>query len=102
MASFEGLLWFFGGILGNMMSIILFALFLIPAAVNLIIEIIGVKKSSNPLQASFFIVTGIVLSILSLIIVVAMGPLNLPALVMPALFIIGGCLYKRAAASFVH
>lgn len=84
----------FGGIVGG----VLFIVFLIPAAVNLIIGIMGVRRSGNPDKAGFFIVVGSILGALTLLSLFgAVTFWNLLGLVMPVLFIVGGIINKRAS-----
>ena len=87
------------GAIGALVGGILFVVFLVPAAVNLIFGIIGVKSAGNPSKATFFIVTGIILTVLSLsgVVFSEFSVWNLVPLVMPVLFIVGGALNKKAA-----
>ncbi len=95
----EGVLGGFGAMLGG----ILFLVFLIPAAVDLVIGIIGVKKAGDPSAAMFFIVVGIVLGVLTLIsLITSFSIVSLLGLVMPVLFIVGGVQNKNAAAPNVQ
>ena len=88
------LLGIFGGIVGG----VLFIVFLIPAAVNLIIGIMGVRRSGNPNNANFFIGVGSILGALTLFSLFGAVTLwNLLGLVMPVLFIVGGSMNKKAA-----
>ncbi len=95
----EGLLGGFGAILGG----ILFVVFLIPAAVDLVIGIIGVKKAGEPAAALFFIVVGIVLAALTLVgLIMSFSIWSLLGLVMPALFIVGGFMNKNTVSTNVQ
>lgn len=70
--------------------------FLIAAAVNLVIGIIGVKQSADPSKAMFFIVTGIVLGVLAFISIFSSFLTGLVGLVLPVLFIVGGFQNKNS------
>lgn len=96
----EGVLGGYASILGG----ILFVVFLIPAAVDLVIGIIGVKKAGEPSAALFFIVIGIVLAALTLLGMFTSGIsiASLLGLVMPVLFIVGGFMNKNAVSSSVQ
>lgn len=88
-----GILGAFGSIVGGLMFIVL----LIPGTVNLIIGILGVRRSGNPNKANFFIVVGSILGALTLFSLFgAITFWNLLGLVMPVLFIVGGVINKRA------
>jgi hypothetical protein len=84
----------FGGILGGL----LFVVFLIPAAVDLVVGIIGVKQSGDPSKALFFIIFGFILGGLTLIsLISSFSVWGLLGLVMPVLFIVGGFMNKNAS-----
>ena len=86
-----------GGFLGTWVGSILFVIFLIPAALDLIFGIIGVKKAGDPSKATFFIVVGIILTVIALIgVVSSFSVWMLLNLVMPVLFIVGGFMNKNA------
>ncbi len=89
------------GFLGAWATGLLFVVFLIPAAVDLVFGIIGVKSAGDPSKAMFFIVTGIVLTALTLFGVVSsqFSIWNLLPLVMPVLFIVGGALNRKAVVA---
>ncbi len=77
----------------------LFLAFLVPGIVDLIIGIIGTKKSAIASSATFFIVVGIILAAITLIFsITALGIGTIVSLVLPALFIIGGFMNKKDAA----
>jgi len=85
----------FGALLGGA----LFIVFLIPAAVDLIVGIIGLKQCGDPSKASFFIIVGFVLGGLMLIsLFSAFSVWNLISLVLPVLYIIGGYRNKKAVS----
>ena len=85
----------FGGLLGGA----LFIVFLIPAAVDLVVGILGLRFCDNPAKSTFFIVVGFILGILMLISLFgAFSIWNLIGLAMPVLYIIGGFMNKKAAA----
>lgn len=88
----EGML----GTLGTWIGGLLFVAFLIPAAVDLIIGILGVKYADEPSKTSFFIVIGIILSVLTLISLISSFTVwSLIMLVMPVLYIVGGYMNKN-------
>lgn len=88
-----------GGMIGGWVGGVLFVIFLIAAAVNLVIGIIGSKKADDPTRALFFIVVGIILAILTLISLISDFSIwNLLGLVMPILFIVGGVQNRNAAS----
>lgn len=90
----EGML----GTLGTWIGGLLFVAFLIPAAVDLIIGILGVKYADEPSKSSFFIVIGIILSALTLISLISSFTVwGLIMLVMPVLYIVGGYMNKNAS-----
>ncbi len=93
---------FIGG-LGAIVGGVLFLVFLIPAAADLVIGIIGVKKADDQSAATFFIVVGIVLTALTLIgLILSFSALSLLGLVMPVLFIVGGYMNKNAGSTNVQ
>jgi len=70
---------------------------LISSLIELIIGIIGYKKSADPGESNFFIVTGFVLGILMLIsIVMSFSVWNLIGFILPVLYIIGGYMLRSA------
>lgn len=96
LASLAGsLLGAFGGLLGGA----LFIVFFIPAAVDLVIGIIGLKQCDDPSKAMFFIIVGFILGGIMLIsLLMAFSVWNLIGLVMPVLYIIGGYRNRKAVA----
>jgi hypothetical protein len=85
------------GALGGLLGGALFIVFLIPAAADLIIGIIGVKFCDDPSKASFFIVVGFIMSGLMLISLFgAFSIWNLIGLILPILYIVGGFRNKNA------
>lgn len=89
-----------GGIL-----IVAMVLLLIVSVLELILGILGIRKSGDPNKAGYFITVGIVLSILSLAsmaVGIAGGDFSVWGLigfVLPVLYIIGGIMNKRGAVS---
>ncbi len=76
----------------------LFVIFLIPAAVDLIVGIIGIKNADIPSKAQFFIVTGIILTALTLILLMFSFTIwGVIMFAMPVLYIVGGYMNKNAA-----
>jgi len=86
------------GALGGILGGALFIVFLIPAAADLIVGIIGVKFCGDPSKASFFIVVGFIMGGLMLISLFgAFSIWNLLGLVLPILYIVGGFMNRNAA-----
>ncbi len=86
------------GLVGGAVGIILFIVFLIIAAIDLVAGIVGIKQCGDPSKATFFIVFGFILGGLSLISFITNFQVgNLIGLIMPVLFIVGGFLNKNAA-----
>ncbi len=84
------------GGLGAMMGGVLFVILLIPAAVDLVIGILGVKYADDPRKSSFFIVTGYILAALSLIsLIMGFSVWGLIMFVLPVLFIVGGYMNRN-------
>ncbi len=76
----------------------LFLAFLIPAAVDLAVGILGVRYADNPEKSQFFIVTGIVLTVLTVLgLVFSFNVGGIVMFVMPVLFIVGGYMNRSAA-----
>lgn len=77
-------------------------LILIVSVLELILGIVGLRKSGDPDKAGYFITTGIVLAILSLIPMVinlSYGSFSVTGLigfVLPILYIVGGAMNRRA------
>jgi hypothetical protein len=72
---------------------------LIGSLIELVIGIIGYKKSSDPSDANFFMVTGFALGIIMLIsMVMGFSAWSLIGFALPVLYIIGGYMIKRAPA----
>jgi hypothetical protein len=70
---------------------------LISSLIELIIGIIGYKKSEDPGESNFFIITGFVLGILMLIsLVMSFSVWNLIGFILPVLYIIGGYMLRSA------
>ncbi len=84
--------------LGGAVGFLLFIILLIPAAVDLIVGILGLKKCDDASKANFFIVFGFILGILALIsVITAFTVMSLLGLVLPVLLIVGGFMNKNAA-----
>ena len=74
-------------------------LMLITSVLELILGIVGLKKCDAPSQANYFIVTGIILSILALIgLIMNFQLTSLIGFVLPVLYIVGGAMNKKATA----
>lgn len=90
-ADFFGPFAAFGAIGGIFVGLV----FLIAAAVNLVVGIIGVK---NPTKSIFFIVFGFILGALTLISLISSFSIwLLLGLVLPVLLIVGGFMNKNAS-----
>ena len=75
-------------------------LLLVSSVFMLVVGIIGIKKSGDPTKAMFFIVTGIILCVLTLIsMIMNFDWTSLVSFVLPVLFIIGGFMNKKAASA---
>jgi hypothetical protein len=86
------------GGLGAMAGGLLCVVLLIPAAVYLVIGIIGARNADEPSKSTFFIVTGYILGGLSLIgLILWFSVWELIMLAMPVLFIVGGYMNRNAA-----
>lgn len=71
---------------------------LITSVLELILGIIGLKKSDEPSQANFFIISGIILSVLALVgLIIYFQLTSLISFVLPVLYIVGGAMNKKAA-----
>lgn len=67
------------------------------SVIELIIGFVGLKKSDDPSQANFFIVTGFVLCILMLIsMIMSFSAWNLIGFALPVLYIVGGYMLRGA------
>ena len=93
-----------GGVIGaGIGSLLMVAtvLLLIVSVLELILGIVGLKKCGEPSQAGYFITTGIVLSVLSLvsmIVGIAGSGFTLTSLigfVLPVLYIVGGYMNRK-------
>lgn len=70
---------------------------LIASVIQLVIGILGLKKSEDPSQANFFIVTGIVLCVLQFIgMIMHFTVTGLIGFVLPILFIVGGYMNRNS------
>ncbi len=93
--------------------IVTMILIFVSSALELILGCIGLKKCKDPANGGFFIAAGIVLcalSLVSLALSLACGSFNMTSLsiptgiltivgaVLPVLYIIGGCIYKKSAS----
>jgi hypothetical protein len=86
--------------------LILVLIALLDGALMLVLGIIGVgKKSGNPGKAGYYIITGIILCVISLLVLIigiAGGSfqwIGLVGIILPLLYIIGGAMNKKAVAS---
>jgi len=88
------------GMLGGLGAIaggVLFVVLLIPAAVDLTIGILGVKYADDPHKTGYFIVTGYILAVLSLImLIMGFSVWGLIMFILPVLFIVGGYMNRSA------
>ena len=93
--------------------IVTMILLFVASVLELILGCIGLKKRKDPANGGFFIAAGIVLcalSLVSLALSLACGSFNVTSLgvptgiltiigvVLPVLYIIGGCMYKESAS----
>ncbi len=70
---------------------------LISSIIELVIGFIGLKKSDDPSQANFFIVTGLVLVILMFVsMVMNFSAWSLIGFALPVLYIVGGYMMRSA------
>jgi hypothetical protein len=70
------------------------------SVLEIVIGILGLKKCANPAQANFFIVTGIVLCVITLVsMIMSFSVLSLIGFVLPILYIVGGFQNKNANAA---
>lgn len=80
------------------------AIMLIASVLELVLGIVGLKKCSDPAKAGFFIVTGIILCVLTLASMImniasaGFSAISLIGFVLPVLFIVGGAMNKKTAA----
>lgn len=75
-------------------------LLVVASAAELVVGIIGVKKSPDPKQFNFFIVSGIILCVLELVSMISnFSVFSLIGFVLPVLYIIGGFQNKNAVAA---
>lgn len=73
-------------------------LFIIAVVLELIMGIVGYKKSDEPSQANYFIVIGIILGIIAFISMISFFNIfTLIGFILPVLYIIGGAMNRRAA-----
>lgn len=87
-----------GTALGGMLAVAAFLL-LASGVLDLILGILGLKKCGDPAQANYFIVCGIVLCIVPFIsMVMSFQITSLIGFVLPALYIVGGYMNRKAAA----
>jgi hypothetical protein len=72
---------------------------IIASILELIFGIMGVKKCADPAKGKFFIVSGIILCVLTLIsMILLFSVTSLIGFVLPILFIVGGFMNKKAVA----
>ena len=91
---------FLGAVTGGASALITVAavILLITSIAELVIGIVGVKKSGDVSSAMFFIVTGIILCVLNLVsMIMNFQVTSLIGFVLPVLYIVGGALNKKAA-----
>lgn len=76
---------------------------LISSLLELVLGIVGIKKCADPSRANFFIVTGIILCVLTLVsMIMSFSVMSLIGFVLPILFIVGGVQNKNAVATSVQ
>ncbi len=81
------------GVIWVIASIIL----LISSIIELVIGFVGLKKSDDPSQANFFIVSGLVLVILMFVsMIMSFSAWNLIGFALPVLYIVGGYMMRNA------
>ena len=74
-------------------------LVLVVSALELILGIVGLRKCANPAQGGFFIATGIILCVLSLVsLILNFSVTGLIGFVLPILYIVGGSMNKKASS----
>lgn len=99
-ATIISLVALFGSALLGGLFVFAAILALISSVLELILGIVGFKKSSDPAQATFFIVTGIILCILTLIsMIMYFQVTSLIGFILPVLFIVGGYMNRNAATA---
>jgi hypothetical protein len=87
---------------GGSILIVATVILLIVSVLELILGIVGLGKSGDPDKAGYFITTGIILAILSLIpmiITLSYGTFSVIGFlgfVLPVLYIVGGAMSRRA------
>ncbi len=82
------------------MIVVAAILLLVSSVAELVIGIMGIKKSGDPSKAMFFIVTGIILCVLTLVsMIMNFQVTSLIGFVLPVLYIVGGAINKKAAAA---
>ncbi len=80
------------------------AIMLIASVLELVLGIVGLKKCSDPEKAGLFIVTGIILCVLTLVSMImniasaGFSAISLIGFVLPVLYIVGGAMNKKTAA----
>jgi hypothetical protein len=99
-AALSGSMGYYGYQMGGLVAGAIFGaaiVGLIACALDIVIGILGLKKCADPKQYNFFIVTGIVLSILELVsLVMNFSPMSLIGFILPILYIYGGWQNKNA------
>jgi hypothetical protein len=80
------------------------AILLLAAGVlDLVLGIMGLKKCGDPAQANYFIICGIVLCVVPFIsMVMSFQITSLIGFVLPALYIVGGYMNKKASTYATH
>ncbi len=99
-ATIISLIALFGSTLLGGLFVFAAILALISSVLELVLGIVGLKKSEDPTQAMFFIVTGIILCVLTLIsMIMSFQVVSLIGFVLPILYIVGGFMNKNAATA---
>lgn len=74
-------------------------LFMIAVVLELIMGIVGYRRSDEPSHSSFFITIGVILGIVALIsMIVRFTVWSLIGFILPVLYIIGGAMNRRVAS----
>jgi len=100
---FSSLVTSLGGVIALTAGGVFFAasvIILVTSVLGLVSAILGLKRSNDPSKADFFIVNGCVLCTLMLLgMLLGFQMIGLFGLVLPALYVAGGLMNKRAAAN---
>ena len=85
------------GVAGGLMTAAM-VIALILSIFELILGIVGLRRSEDPENANFFMVSGVVLCVVALVsMMLSFQVTSLIGFVLPILFIIGGAMSKNAA-----